>query len=363
VHDGNGDRIANNGGEIVFAVDGSTDLEGLRQQFDSNRDGMLTSADADFARFGVWQDANGNGVTDAGEFHSLSELGIVSLNLASDGISYTAAGGDVVVHGESSYTKADGTSGAVADASFATGGAAGKPGDETQKLALQSASGQILSNALVAAGLVATIGASTHPDAKLAVPTDPAGPSLAPGTPATDRPGEVLSRPSGEMKEAIVDSSDTSDPVGLSRHSSGDFEASGLHGSSGPTPAAMPHLSDLLADAVQAAGAGPSHPLPSFVDMAAMPAIAQASAGSGAVNVPADQLAGILADTLGRSHGGADITAVLDALPNGESHLATQAMTGQGGGDFASLESSAFMSMPLDLTAMMHDAAVAAAHA
>jgi VCBS repeat-containing protein len=368
--DRNGDGVVNDGSEIVFGRNGQTDLEGLRADYDSNRDGMLTSADADFARFGVWQDANSNGVTDAGEFRSLSELGIASLNLTSDGISYTAAGGDVVVHGESSYTKTDGSSGTVADASFATGGPAGKPADQTQKLAAQNSSGQILSNALVAAGLVATIGASTHPDAKPAVSTDPAGPSLAPGTPATDQPGDVLSRPSGETREAISGLPDANDGAGPSRNSGSevDRDAGGVNGSSGSAPAEVPHLSDLLADAVQGPGAGSAHTPPS-VAMAAMPALPQgpggtgAGADAGAANVPADQLAGILTDALGRSHGGADITAVLDALPNAESHVATQAMTGQGGGDFVGLESSAFMSMPLDLTAMMHDAAVATAHA
>src|SRR3546814_14729720 len=66
VRDANGDGIANNGGEIGFSVAGSTDLEGLRLQYDSDGDGMLSAADAEFASFGVWQDANGDGVTGAG---------------------------------------------------------------------------------------------------------------------------------------------------------------------------------------------------------------------------------------------------------------------------------------------------------
>src|SRR3546814_1862468 len=41
VRDANGDGIANNGGEIGFSVAGSTDLEGLRLQYDSDGDGIL----------------------------------------------------------------------------------------------------------------------------------------------------------------------------------------------------------------------------------------------------------------------------------------------------------------------------------
>src|SRR3546814_7891255 len=59
VRDANGDGIANDGGEISFSVAGSTDLEGLRLQYDSNGDGQLSAADTEFASFGVWQDANG----------------------------------------------------------------------------------------------------------------------------------------------------------------------------------------------------------------------------------------------------------------------------------------------------------------
>ena len=115
----NGSGSVDNGDEIVFGGGGLTDLEGLAATYDSNHDGTLDAKDADFAKFGVWQDANGNGVSDAGEFHTLGELGIVSISLVSDGVAYTAAGGDVTVAGSATYTRADGTTGTVADAAFA----------------------------------------------------------------------------------------------------------------------------------------------------------------------------------------------------------------------------------------------------
>ena len=76
----------------------STDLQALAA-FDSNGDGQLSSADANFGNFAVWQDANSNGVADAGEVQSLTARGITSISLSTDGISYSAAGGDVRLPG------------------------------------------------------------------------------------------------------------------------------------------------------------------------------------------------------------------------------------------------------------------------
>ena len=116
----NGDGIVNDGSEIVFGGNGLTDLQGLAISYDSNHDGVLDASDSAFAQFGVWQDANGNGVTDADEFRSLVEMGITSVDLTSDGASFIAADGDVVVYGTGSFTWANGISGTLADASFAT---------------------------------------------------------------------------------------------------------------------------------------------------------------------------------------------------------------------------------------------------
>ncbi|WP_326914036.1 beta strand repeat-containing protein [Sphingopyxis chilensis] len=149
VRDANGDGIANHGGEISFSVAGSTDLEGLRLQYDSNGDGRLSAGDAEFASFGVWQDANGDGLTDAGEFRSLADLGIVSIALTSDGNAYVAGEGEVIVHGEASFTRTDGSSGAVGDVSFITPRAAND--------AERTAGTQALTSSLVAASLVALV--------------------------------------------------------------------------------------------------------------------------------------------------------------------------------------------------------------
>ncbi|MGX7896099.1 VCBS domain-containing protein, partial [Tsuneonella sp. HG222] len=105
--------------EFVFSVDGSTDLEGLAARYDSNGDGVLDANDTEFASFGVWQDANSDGVSNAGEFRTLSELGIASVSLRGDGVSYVTADGNVRVAGSTIFTRTDGSTGVVADATFA----------------------------------------------------------------------------------------------------------------------------------------------------------------------------------------------------------------------------------------------------
>ncbi len=150
VLDRNGDGIVNDGSELVFAKNGLSDLQGLAANYDSNRDGKLDAADADFARFGVWRDANSNGVTDPGELQSLTEAGIVSIGLVSDGHRYTAAEGQVVVRGEALYTRVDGSTGRLADAAFATNFA-----NDAQRSLLSGSTA--MSSALFAAGLVAAL--------------------------------------------------------------------------------------------------------------------------------------------------------------------------------------------------------------
>ncbi|WP_083495427.1 beta strand repeat-containing protein [Tsuneonella troitsensis] len=114
--DANGNGTVDGGAEIVFGGNGLTDLEGLAARYGD----ILDANDADFAKFGVWQDLDGDGVSDAGEFRTLSDAGIVSISLKSDGNAYKAADGEVHVFGTSTFTRADGSTGSVADAAFAT---------------------------------------------------------------------------------------------------------------------------------------------------------------------------------------------------------------------------------------------------
>ena len=121
-YDEDGSGTVNSAREIVFtehAEGAETDLEAIRQAFDSDGDGLLTEADAEWDKFGIWQDENSDGVTDPGEFVSLEDLGVRSIGLENDGNAYSPADG-VQVHGESILTYADGSTAKVADASLAS---------------------------------------------------------------------------------------------------------------------------------------------------------------------------------------------------------------------------------------------------
>ena len=52
--------------------------------FDTNGDGKLTAADTSWAEFRVWQDADQDGVTDAGELKTLNEMGFTEIGLTYD---------------------------------------------------------------------------------------------------------------------------------------------------------------------------------------------------------------------------------------------------------------------------------------
>ena len=164
VLDRNGDGRINEGSELVFAEKGLTDLQGLAANYDSNGDGQFNGSDAEFSSFGVWRDANGNGVTDPGELQTLTEAGIVSIGLVSDSRGYVTAEGQVIVRGEALYLRSDGSTARLADAAFATNFA-----NDAQRALLSGSTA--MSAALVAAGLVAALPLAAA-DVEQAPPSD-----------------------------------------------------------------------------------------------------------------------------------------------------------------------------------------------
>ena len=89
-----------------------TDLEAFAALHDGNDDGVFDARDVDWSKAGVWRDADGE--ADAGEFHTLSSLGITSIGLTSDGVAEDVSGNCIT--GRSSYTLSDGTTRELADA-------------------------------------------------------------------------------------------------------------------------------------------------------------------------------------------------------------------------------------------------------
>ncbi|NRB75158.1 MAG: tandem-95 repeat protein, partial [Verrucomicrobiales bacterium] len=121
VYDENDNNEVDGRSEFAFADysadPNATDLEGLRH-FDTNEDLVLDANDAEFEAFKLWQDRDGDGSVDEDEMLTLTEAGIESIGLISDGDAYLAEGGDVKVHGEGTVKFADGTEGRLADAEF-----------------------------------------------------------------------------------------------------------------------------------------------------------------------------------------------------------------------------------------------------
>ncbi len=92
VLDKNSNGIIDNGNELfgnyTKDVTGVYDDNGFDalSQYDTNNDGIIDSSDDVYSVLQIWQDANSDGVTDAGELHSLSELGVASINLSSSSL-------------------------------------------------------------------------------------------------------------------------------------------------------------------------------------------------------------------------------------------------------------------------------------
>ena len=79
-----------------------TDLEGLRH-FDTNGDNHLTTADAEWSKFRVWQDLDQDGVSDPDELRTLDAAGVRSISLQSTGDVETRTDGTRVL-GRGTYT-------------------------------------------------------------------------------------------------------------------------------------------------------------------------------------------------------------------------------------------------------------------
>ncbi len=124
VIDANGSGTVDETREYVFTEwsdTAETDLAAVAEVFDTNQDGVLDAQDAQWEQFGIWQDLNSDGVTDANELVSLTELGVESIELSyrEDSTEGAEADGDVVIHGQASVNWADGTTTTAEDTSFA----------------------------------------------------------------------------------------------------------------------------------------------------------------------------------------------------------------------------------------------------
>ena len=109
--DADGDGKIDQRREIIFTdwdPGAGSDMKALRSVFDTNHNGRLDAGDARFADFRVVVD---------GQVRTLAELGIVSIDLVADGAPRRYADGSTI-EGSTTFTRADGSTGTAADASF-----------------------------------------------------------------------------------------------------------------------------------------------------------------------------------------------------------------------------------------------------
>jgi Ca2+-binding RTX toxin-like protein len=98
---------------------------------DSDRNGRIDAGDARFGELRVWADRNGNGVTDAGELATMAEHGIASVGLSIQAPQQQPVKlGENAVIATGTFTRADGSTGTVADAALAFKPAASPRGSD-----------------------------------------------------------------------------------------------------------------------------------------------------------------------------------------------------------------------------------------
>ncbi|MHA6316231.1 tandem-95 repeat protein [Altererythrobacter sp. CAU 1778] len=126
VRDLNGNGSIDNGSEMFGTGQVDRDAGELVERgeagfaelalLDSNGDGAITAADAEFDTLRVWVDANSDAATDEGELVTLAELGIVSISLATEKSDHFAIDGDSsTVTRASSVGFSDGSTGTIYD--------------------------------------------------------------------------------------------------------------------------------------------------------------------------------------------------------------------------------------------------------
>lgn len=119
-YDKNEDGVINDGTEVfgdnTILKSGEKAANGFEAlaEFDSNGDGIINAEDERFEQLLVWQDLNGNGISDEGELKTLTDMHIESINLDYSKLSTNTKSGTVLGNvGTFSFT--DGTESRMAE--------------------------------------------------------------------------------------------------------------------------------------------------------------------------------------------------------------------------------------------------------
>ncbi|MDR6817407.1 hypothetical protein J2X76_002580, partial [Neorhizobium sp. 2083] len=119
--DVNGNGKIDNGSEIFTPnFGGGTHAGGVAalSTLDVNHDGKIDASDTGFDKLLVWQDANGNGISDAGELKGLHDYGITGISLDAHSAEGYIDGQALLAQGTFNY--ADGSTGSFVEVGFDT---------------------------------------------------------------------------------------------------------------------------------------------------------------------------------------------------------------------------------------------------
>lgn len=113
------DRNANGRIDDAGELFGTATIDGFAvlQALDTNGDLRIDAADADFANLLIWNDANGDALSQTSELNSLSYYNIVSIDLAGITPSTSSVNGNAISH-TSTVTFANASTAVIADAWF-----------------------------------------------------------------------------------------------------------------------------------------------------------------------------------------------------------------------------------------------------
>jgi len=140
VVDANNDGLITSASELALGAraGGSGTSFAALAAMDTNKDGIVSAADTGFSTLKVWRDANGNGMTDAGELKSLADHGIASLSVAAQATDGVVKLGSNVTVATSVFTRTDGSTGTSGEAALAY-----KPGSSSSSGLAAAALGHI----------------------------------------------------------------------------------------------------------------------------------------------------------------------------------------------------------------------------
>ena len=111
----NQDGMINNITELFGS--GTTDGFSILATYDSNADNKIDSSDVIFSDLLVWTDTNSDGVSQADELHTLTDLNIISISLNVTRLPNVDNAGNSITH-ESSYETSDNATHTIVDAWF-----------------------------------------------------------------------------------------------------------------------------------------------------------------------------------------------------------------------------------------------------